>query len=794
MWRKKHGWFLIGVVTLALGIGATTALFSVVQGVLLKPLPVPQPQQVLQVAEASRTAPAIAVSYQDFRDWQSRTHAFSAMAAFQPSDLALTHLGTPEFVPGERVSGQYFALLGAHAALGRTLMPADNAAGAPVVVVVTSKFWREKLAANPAWLGRAIELDGVARTIVGVMPPGYPIAGGAAQFWTPLGTYIAKNPQVAKRGSRLALLVLTRMRPGVTLADAQRDLEAVAAQLAQQFPASNKGVTTTAQPLLNGVTGNTRPVLWGLLAAAGLLLLLACVNVANLLLARGAGQSQQDALRAALGASPAHLLRRRLGESFALGFVGAAAGCALAIIVLHAVPLLTASLPRTQHFGLNAAVFGFAAALAIVTALVCGLAPALHAAHVAPARLLAYAREGAGAGHRRGRALLVGSQLALALLLLAGAGLLLRSVARVEAVNPGFNPKGILTFVTGLPKTSYPTRAGQLAFFQQAEQRLAHIPGVEAAGGAFGLPFASGGIALPVGILGHAPEPAGQKPTADVANVAGDYFNAMGMHLLAGRRFTSADNAHGAPVAIVDATFVRHFWPGASPSAVLGRQIDVVGQKREIVGVVNHVRESGLTGPAATPEAYVPQQRAALFTNVLFFVLRTRLADPMALRAAAAAQIQALDATQPITQVQTMALLVASTTAQSRLVLNLLLAFALLALILAAIGVYSALSYAVAARTREIGVRMALGAERGKVLGAVLVQGMKPAWIGAAVGIGLVLGFGHLAAAFLPDVSTHDPLTLLLAALILLAVATIACLVPARRAASVDPLRALREP
>lgn len=791
---KRHGWFLIGVLTLALGIGATTALFTVVQGVLLKPLPVPHPEQVLEVAEASRRAPALAVSYQDFLDWQSRARAFAAMAAFQPSDMALTHLGTPEFVPGERVSGQYFALLGAHAALGRMLTQADNAAGAPAVVVVSSKFWQEKLGANPAWLGRAIELDGVTRTIVGVMPQGYPLAGGAAQFWTPLGTYVAKNPQVAKRGSRLALLVVARMRSGVTLAGAQRDLQAVAAQLAQQFPASNKGITASAQPLLDGLTGSTRPVLWGLLAAAGLLLLLACSNVANLLLARGAGQSQQDAVRAALGASPARLLRRRLGEGFALGLVGAGAGCGLAILALHVAPLLTASLPRTQHFGLNAAVLGFAAALAIVTALVCGLAPALHAAHVSPASLLAYAREGAGAGHRRGRALLVGSQLALALLLLAGAGLLLRSVARVEAVNPGFNPKGTLTFVTGLPTSSYPTRAGQLAFFQQAQQRLAHIPGVVAAGGAFGLPFATGGIALPVGIVGRTPAPAGQKPTADVANVAGDYFNAMGMHLLAGRRFSSADSTQGAPVAIVDATFVRHFWPSASPSAVLGRAIDVAGQKREIVGVVNHVRESGLTGPGATPEAYVPQQQAALFTNVLFFVLRTRLADPMTLRAAAAAQIQALDATQPITEVQTMASLVASTTAQSRLVLDLLLAFAVLALILAAIGVYSALSFAVAARTREIGVRMALGAERRQVLGAVLAQGMKPAWIGAAVGIGLVLGFGHLAAAFLPGVSAHDPLTLALAVIVLLAVAAVACLIPARRAASVDPLDALREP
>ncbi|MGH9475110.1 MAG: ABC transporter permease [Terriglobales bacterium] len=790
---RRWSWAIVGVATLALGVGAATALFSVVHAVLLEPLPIPQPAQVLTVSEASRQVPALALSYPDFLDLRSSNHTFSSLAATRPSLMALTHLGAPAMVAGERVSADYFSLLGVRPQLGRAFHAADDAEGAAPVVVVSDRFWRERLTSDPAWLGRAIELDGRARTIVGIMPPGLPLAGGSAQFWTPIGPYIASHPGLDRRGSRVAITALARLRPGVTLAQARVDLGALSARLARAYPASNAGISAAAQPLLDSVAGNAQPVLWGLLVATGLLLLLACANVANLLLAHGARQVREDAVRSALGATPMRLLGRRLRESLGLAAMGVAAGCGLALMALHSAPALLASLPRTPHPGLDAPVLGFAVILAIGTALLCGLAPALASARTQPASVLAHAGAGGvAAGHRRLRAALVGGQLMLALLLMTGTGLLLRSVGRLQAVDPGFVPEGRLTFVVGLPSASYPGRSAQLAFFSQAEQRLAHLPGVTAAGGVMPLPFAIGGIPQPVSIPGAAPPP-GQAPTADIANVRGDYFGAMGVPVLSGRAFTPADNGTSAPVAIVDDVFVRRFWPGIGLATALGRTVELAGARRTLVGIVGHVRESGLIGPLA-PEAYVPQAQARLFVGALFFVLRTPLADPMRLRAAAAAQIAAVDPNQPIAQLQTMASLVQATLAQPRLVLSLLEMFALLALALAALGVYSALSYAVAQRTREIGVRMALGAERGRVVGEVLAKGMQPAWWGTAAGLALALGLGQLASAFLPDVSPQDPLTLTAAAVILLGVAAAACFIPARRAARVEPLAALREP
>ena len=794
--RRPPLWSVLAVAILALGIGAATALFSLVNAVLLRPLPIPHAQAVLAIGETSPQAPALAVSFPDFLDWRQATHSFAEMAAIRPAVMALTHLGPPAMVPGGRVTAGYFPLLGARARLGRVFTAADDAPGAPAVAVVSSRFFAQRLGSDPHRLGAPIDLDGQPRTVIGVMPPGFPGFGPAGadapQYWTPLGPMAAADPGLHLRSTHSAITVLARLRPGVTLEQGRSDLAAVAGHLAAAYPASNTGIGISAVPLLTALTGDAQPALWGLLAAVGLLLLLACANVANLLLARATTQRAHDAIRLALGAAPARLLRDRLRESLGLGLIAAALGAGLAWLLLRSAAVLLAGvLPRTGSLSLDGTVLLFALGCGIVTALLCGLAPALAVRRVQPAQVLTLSAGGRIAGRSRLRNLLVAGQTGLALLLLIGAGLLLRSLAGLEAVNPGFNPQGSWSFIVGLPEANYPTRAAQLEFFRQAEQRLANLPGVSSVGGAFPLPFTFGGIPQPVAITGRPQPPAGRGPTADVYNLRGDYFAAMGVRLLAGRAFTAEDNAAGAPVAIVDDRFVADFWPGAAPASALGQRIATAGATREIVGVVAHVHEAALDGVAA-PQAYVPQDQSPAFSAVLYFVLHTPLAHPSALRPAAVAALAALDPNQPLTDEAAMSDRVAATLSQRRLAFDVLAGFAALALLLAALGVYGVLSYTVAQRTRELGLRMALGADRGRLLALVLGQGLKPVIAGTVVGLAAALLLDHLLSRFLYGVGGRDPLTLLLAPLLLIAVAAAAAFWPARRATRVDPLRALR--
>jgi putative ABC transport system permease protein len=793
--RRPPSWSLLAIFILGLGIGAATALFSLVNAVLLRPLPIPRPQAVLAVGETSPQAPALAVSYPDFLDWRQTTHSFAALAAIRPAVMALTHLGPPAMVTGARVTAAYFPLLGARAALGRVFTAADDAPGAPAVVVVSSEFFRRRLGADPHRLGTTVDLDGQARTVIGVMPPDFPGFGpegaDAPQYWTPLGPFAAADPGLRRRATHSAISVLARLRPGVSLEQGRADLAAVADHLARQYPASNTGIGITAVPLLTSLTGAAQPALWGLLAAVGLLLLLACANVANLLLAQATTERAHDAIRLALGAAPARLLRARLRQSLGLGLAGALLGCGLAWLLLRSARiLLAAALPRGGRLTLDLPVLLFALACGLATALLCGLAPALAARRVQPAQVLTVSAGGRIAGRGRLRHLLVAGQTALALLLLVGAGLLLRSLAGLEAVNPGFNPRGAWSFVIGLPDAQYPTRAAQLAFFRQADLRLARLPGVAGVGGAFPLPFAIGGIPQPVAIPGRPQPPRGRGPTADVYNLRGDYFAAMGMHLLAGRAFTDRDHAGSAPVAIVDDRFAAQFWPGATPQAALGQRLKTAGATREVVGVVAHVHEAALDG-ADRPEVYVPQDQSPAFAAVLYFVLRTRLHPPDRLRPEVMAALAALDPGQPITDAAAMSTRVEATLTQRRLALDVLGLFALLAVLLAALGVYGVLSYTVAQRTRELGLRMALGAGRGRVLGLVLRQGLKPVAAGAAAGLIAALLLTRLLAGFLYGVGSRDPLTLLAAPLLLLVVAAGAAWWPAHRATRVDPLLAL---
>jgi len=790
--RRSPGFALLAVATLALGIGASTALFTVVDAVALRPLPYPQPQQLVAVLESSRAFPQMAVSWPDYLDYRDGNHVFSALAAMRGSDMILAHLGAPAMVIGQRVTANYFAMLGAKPELGRTFLPSEDGGGGPDVVVVSDAFYRSRLGADPGWLGRAIELDGRARTVVGVMPPGFSgqAAANPVQDWTPLGAFAARTPSLRQRGNHAGILALGRLRPGVTLAEARADLAALSANLGRHH-AQDEGNAAALESYLDLIVGGARPGLLALLAAVGLLVLVGCANVANLLLARAAAGHKADAVRRALGASRLRLARQHLAESLALGLLGAAGGLLLAEGLVRAVGSgLAAYLPRAGQLGLDGRVLGFALGLGLLTTVLCGLAPALRAATQPPA--LALGGRGGRAGGSRLRGALVAAEMGLALLLLVGAGLLARSLLRLEAVDPGFNPRRALSFIIGLPAAQYPHPSQQLAFFRQADQRLARLPGVAAVGGAFPLPFSGLEAQESFLVAGRAAPPPGQAPSTDLADVRGDYFQAMGMRLLRGRVFGPQDDASAPKVVIVDDRLARRYFAGADPlAAALGQQLDLAGAVRTIVGVVAHVQYMGLNGVSRV-ESFIPQEQSPSNVAALYFVLRSGGADPLGLRAAALAQMDSVDPDQPVTDLQTMDQRVALSLAQRRLTLALMGAFALLALALAAIGIYGVLSYAVAQRRQEIGVRMALGADRGRVLRAVLGQGLGWAGAGAAGGLAAALLLGRLASSFLYGVAATDPLTLGAVPLLLLAIAALACYLPARRATRVDPVIALR--
>lgn len=798
--RRAPGFTLVTVLTLALGIGANTAIFSLVEAVALRPLPFGQ-GQLMAVLEASRQFPQMSVSWPDYLDWRARDRDFTALAATRGSDMILAGLGTPTMVVGMRVTANYFSMLGAAPALGRTFLPADDTAGAADVVVLSDNFFRTRLRGDRTWLGRTLDLDGRARTIVGVMPAGFPgimSATAGAQFWTPLGAYARQDASLLRRGNHAGILVLGRLRPGVTPAQALSELAAVQAALGHEYPASDAGTGVHMLRYLDLIVGNVRPALWLLAATAGLVLLIAFVNVASLALARSAARQKMEAIRAALGATRARRLRFHLAEGLALGLLGSAIGIVLAEALLRAAPALDPALvPRAWQISVNSMVVLFDAGLGCGTGLLYAWLPSLQ---MRERDLAAALKEGGAdaARPRRLRSALVAAEIALSVLLLAGTGLLVRSLVRIERQNLGFEAPGVVSFVLGLPDNRYPTVAAQLQFFREATTRLERVPGVARVGGVFPLPLSGDNWSQPFLIAGRPTPAPGREPSTDVAAVRGDYFGAMGIPLLCGRVFQPQDTEAGAAVAVVDAEWVREYGAsGGDPTAVLGERINLEGATRTIVGVVAHVQNRDITG-AARAQTYFPQEQSKVNTAGMFFVLRAsgsgadRQTRAAALGEPAAAAIATIDAGQPVTDVETMQARVDGFLAQRRQMLELMGAFAALALALALVGVYGVVAYTVAERTHELGVRMALGASRGRLVGMVMGQAVRIAVIGAAAGLALVVPLASWLGSFLYGVSPADPATLSVVALGLVGLAALASYPPARRAARVDPLRALR--
>jgi putative ABC transport system permease protein len=801
MLMKRPGFTLIAVVTLSLGVGANTAIFSVVNAVLLKPLPFPESEQLMMVYGEfpALNTKGMRLSLPEYTDFQQQTRSFAASGVFDDisANLAPHEGGEPERVEGAQLTPEMFAVLRVAPLLGRVFTPEEAQEGRDDVVVLGHGLWRRRYAGKVDALGQRLTINGRSHTIIGVMPPGFAFPP-KAEIWQPLWFPKEMYGQ-QRRGARFGA-VLARLKPGVRVVEAQAELGQLGAQLTAQYPQNysdkdKRRYRMIVAPLLGDYVGELKPALMLLAGAVGFVLLIACANVANLLLARAATRRQEMAVRLALGAGRGRLARQLLTESVLLALAGGAAGLLLAAwgarLLLRFAP---ENLPRLGEVGLDGRALAFTALASLLTGVIFGLAPALQASRPGLNDALRESgRTGAGASGRRLRNAFVVAEIALALALLAGAGLTLKSFWRLQAVDPGFNPDGVLTLRMLLPFTTHPQIGERAAFFRQVLERLRALPGVEAAGAVSRIPMAPGNNSGAMTGENSAVGPDDPQVEVEMRWASPEYFQTMGIALLNGRDFNDAD-AEGAPaVAVVDESFARRFYPNEDP---VGKRIKRGGPRsanpwKTIVGVVRSVRNQRLDA-TSLPQAYFPvfQEADAMFN--LSFAVRASGGEPTALAQSVRSAVLAVDRNQPIFDVKPLRRIVADSIALRRLALLLLSVFATVALALAAAGIYGVMAYAVEQRTHEIGVRMALGARGGDVLRLVVRQGLKLALCGVALGLVVALALTRLMKALLFGVSATDPLTFAGIALLLLLVAVAACWIPARRATKVDPLVSLR--
>ena len=799
---KRPGFTAVAVITLALGIGANTVIFSVVNSILLRELPYKDPQQLTLIWTKwpqIEGAPDLPVTAPDFNDWRTQNQTFEDLAAFRSQTFNLTGEGEPELVIGVRASASLFPLLGIAPSLGRTFVPADDDLGAERVVVLSHGFWQRRFASDPDIVNRRITFNGESYTVVGVMPEGFqfPSKDGLPagfQFPKSVDFYVPMAFTVAEAGDRgrQYLAVIGRRKADVSPEQAQADMDSVAQQIAERLSASNRNFGVTLIALKQQIVGRVRTTLLVLLGAVGFVLMIACSNVANLFLTRAAGRQKEIALRVALGASRTRLTMQLLTESVLLALVGGTVGTLLALWGIRLlIAVSPANLPRSEAISLDARVLGFTLLITVLTGIVFGLVPALRSSKLSRAGLL---REGAGTpsvGNSRLRQILIVSEVAIALVLLIGAGLMIRSFIRLVNENPGLDPEGVLTVEVSLPRSRY---AGpqQAEIFQQIIERLRSTPGVQAAAATYPLPL-SGAEEGAGFIIEGRPRPApGEVISAGPRWVSSDYFKAIGISLLEGRAISDTDSATSPRVLIVNEAFVRRFFPEEEP---LGRRVafertsDGGPNWREIVGVVSDVRHSALDSNPK-PEMYFPfSQRPSPFMTL---VVRTS-GDPMQMVAAVRSQVRAIDEAQPISNIRTMEQLLDNSISQRRFNMLVITLFGGASLALAAVGIYGVMAYSVSQRTREIGIRMALGARASAVLKLIIAQGMMLVSIGTAIGLIASFALTRVLATLLYGVSTTDPVTFLVISLLLICVAFLACYIPARRATRVEPMIALRD-
>jgi putative ABC transport system permease protein len=780
------------VVALALGIGATSAIFSVVRGVLLEPLPYREPDRIVSIweANASRNRSRNVIGPANFVAWKERNRAFEHLGMTGPARLNIILDGQPYEVSGVAASSDVFAALGVQPVLGRTFSAAEDLRDNDNVIIVSYEFWQARLGGRSDVLGSTLAANGRQRSIIGVMPPRFTIEGQKADFYTTYGWTVEQLRASAGRGSSHAI---ARLRDGVTVQQAQDEMRNLMLALEQEAPQRNTGWSAVAIPIHELTTETIRPALFVLSAAVLLVLLIACVNVANLLLARSTARQRELGLRTALGAGRARLLRQMLTESVLLALTGGVAGLMVAFAFHRGLLALVADripVPRLDQVQLDAQVIGFTMLLALGTGVVFGLLPAVVAAASANDALREGGRHGSGPRARKALATLVVAEVALSLVLLTGAGLLIRSFMRLQAIDPGFRPEGVFTARVSLPAAAYRTGEDSARFFENALEKIRQVPGVQDAAAISFLPLAGPGMATSFYRTDQPTPPEGQKPTTEVRPITPDFFKTMGIPLLAGRDVSAGDRPGAPLVAVVSEGLVRRIFPGENP---LGKRLHVAigprdGMHVEVVGVVGDIKFASLDAETR-PAVYIPQPQLSI--GLATFVARTSM-DPLALTNGVSAAVRAIDPTLPLADVRSMQEVVDATLARPRTVSFLLAAFAAIALVLAAVGVYGVMAYSVAQRTQEIGVRMALGATVESVFRLVLGQALKLVALGVVAGLVTAALLTRLLETLLFETEPLDPITFALTAIVLTAVATVASYVPARRGTRIAPTEALR--
>jgi putative ABC transport system permease protein len=794
MLLKNPAFTAIAVLALALGIGANTAIFSVVNTLLLRPLPYKDPSRLVVIWENATHLgfPKNTPSPANFLDWQKQNTLFEGMAAFAERSFNLTGVGEPERLDGRRVSANLFDLLGVKPIIGRTFVPDEDKPGTKVAIL-NETLWKRRFGSDAGIVGRAIALNGESYTVVGVLPASVrlPSFGNwRDQVWVPLAF---PAEEAASRGSHF-LEIIGRMKPGVALEQARAEMETIAARLAQQYPEHNTRIGSVVVPLHEEIVGNMKPALLILLGAVAFVLLIACANVANLLLARAAVRQKEIALRLALGADRARLTKQLLVESVMLSLLGGIVGLGLAYAGLQVLlRFIPPDVAHAETIGIDGKVLGFTLLVALVTGLVFGLAPASQAAHFNLNDTLKEGGRDSGAGVRgkRLRSILVIAEVAVSFILLIGAGLLINSFMHLRNLDPGFRADHLLALNIDLSETKYPDNARRTAFFDEVVRRVQALPGVRSVAVAGNLPLTYNGDSGPIGVEGIPDPPPDQRPDVIYRAIGPGYFSTMGIPLVRGRDFNDQDSLDKDATVVVSEKTVRHYWPNTDP---IGKRLKVGsttsdGPWRTVIGVVKDVRQNDFVAEPKMQMYFTYRQLRSLMPNAL--VVRTAV-DPMSVATSVRNAIWAVDKDQTVANVDSMEHIVAGAVARQRFSMLLLAIFAGVALVLAAVGIYGVMSYSVAQQTREIGIRMALGAQRSDVLKMTVKQGLKLVGLGLVIGLVAAFILTRVMATLLFGITATDPLTFASISLVLLAVAILASYIPALRATKVDPMIALR--